>query len=182
MKKFLIMLSVFAFFFIGSQTAKSMCIYNYTNAVINVYFWCGLFCTREIHLQVCPGPTNGAEATTGCYHCILGNPQDSMATIDNFESLCGESLEHPIPGELCDFDILAPRPFADRGLTNVSGYAYTCQNVATHEGLSIIGTVGTAGEIGSAELRCLDQGMEDSEAPIIEPAWCTPGLTPCTVF
>jgi len=46
MKKFLIILSVVVFFFIGTYTANSMCVYNSTNCELlgPIEFHCGFFC------------------------------------------------------------------------------------------------------------------------------------------
>jgi len=67
MKKFLIMLSVFAFFFISSHSADSMCVYNDSEVKdLPVAFVCGIFCCNNWTLQPCPP---GKPHTPGCYAC-----------------------------------------------------------------------------------------------------------------
>ena len=67
MKKFLIMLSVFAFFFIGIHSANSMCVYNASEVKdLPVSFVCGQFCCNQWRLQPCPP---GKKPTPDCYAC-----------------------------------------------------------------------------------------------------------------
>ncbi len=67
MKKFLIMLSVLAFFFISSHSADSMCVYNASEVKdLPVAFVCGQFCCNQWTLQPCPP---GKKPTPDCYAC-----------------------------------------------------------------------------------------------------------------
>ena len=67
MKNFLIILSVVAFFFIGTHSANSMCVYNGSEVKdLPVAFVCGIFCCNNWTLQPCPP---GKAPTPDCYAC-----------------------------------------------------------------------------------------------------------------
>jgi hypothetical protein len=85
MKKFLIMLSVFAFFFISSHSADSMCVYNDSEVKdLYVSFVCGQFCCNQWRLDPCPP---GKPHTPGCYACR--QDKDGMLRAPSIKAIIG---------------------------------------------------------------------------------------------
>lgn len=87
MKKFLIILSVVAFFFIGTHSANSMCVYNGTKVLpLSISFNCGIFC-RNFWGDLQPCPSSGP-FTPDCVRCRGGKGGSITANITPDGSQC----------------------------------------------------------------------------------------------